>query len=459
MDAIIEFADLITVLRFDDLPAPAVEAVKKDVLDSLATALGGSRRDGIKEMVDMVGEWGGREQSTVIAYGGKYPAPSAALVNGAMVHALDYDDGHPVAQVHIGCVVVPTGFAAGERTGGVSGGEFIVALALGSDFMARLGLASLPHGSLIRSGWHPTAIYGYFGAAAVAARIFHLDKERVVNALGIVYHQSAGNSQCVEDGAMTKRIGPGLAARGGLTAALMAERGITGAQRVLEGQYGVFNQYMKGDYDRNILTDGLGEKFEGENIGQKPYPCCGFSHPFIDAVLSLKSKYGIVSERISSITAYGGEAAYEICEPLDIKRNPRNNIDAQFSVPWAIATAMVKGRVSPEHFTLEAIKDKAVLRISNKVTGVLEPSMNRHGVGPGRVEIKLDDGAVYVEEVEHFLGSVENPMTFEDCARKFRECAAISIKPLPDEQIERVIGMVDGLEQLDDATEIIRLLG
>jgi 2-methylcitrate dehydratase PrpD len=459
MDAIFDFARMFTGLRYEDIPGPVVEAAKKSVLDSLATALGGSAQAGVAELVAMVREWGGNEQSTVIAYGIKCPAPNAAQVNGTMIHALDYDDGHQAAQVHIGCVAVSTCFAVAERMDGKNGRELITALTLGPDFMARLGLASRPGGSLIESGWHPTALFGYLGAAAMAGRLMGLDEEKMVNALGIAYHQCAGNSQCVNDGALTKRMGPGLAARGGITAALMAERGITGARNILEGEYGMYQQYHGGDYDAKILTADLGKRFEVVNIGAKPYPCCGFTHAFIDAVLSLRSKHDIDVAQVSSITAYGGQTSYEICVPPEVKCTPRNTIDAQFSVPWAIATALVKGKVSLEDFTVSAIKNEDVLQISRKVTGVLDPALSRHGVGPGRVKIVMKDGTEYTEEVEHCLGSVERPMTFDDCAAKFRECAAGSIKPLPAATVDKVIDMIGRLEKLDDATEIIRLLG
>jgi 2-methylcitrate dehydratase PrpD len=292
----------------------------------------------------------------------------------------------------------------------------------------------------------------------MAGTISKLDEAKMVNALGIAYHQCAGNSQCVQDGALTKRMGPGLAARGGIIAALMAERGITGARNVLEGEYGLFRQYHGGDYDRKILLADLGERFEGMNIGFKPYPCCGFSHAFIDGALALKSRHDIKIKQIKSVTAYAGESAYAICIPPEVKCNPRNPVDAQFSVPWTVATALVKGRVAPSDFTAEAILSEEVLEISRKVKGVLEPAYNRHGVGPGKIEIVMEDSAVYSEEVMHCRGSVERPMTFSDIADKFRECAGGARKPIPLETVGKVILGVANLEELADATEIIRLL-
>ncbi len=458
MTAISQFIKHFTTLCYEDLPAAAVEAAKKEVLDSLATALGGSGKAGIKELVDMVKEWGGEKQSTIIAYGIKCPAPSAAQVNGTMIHALDYDDGHQAALVHTGCITVSTAFAVAERTGKVSGKELITAIALGGDFMARLGLAGRPGKTALSSGWHPTTLLGHFGAAAIAGRIMGLDEDKMTNALGLAYHQAGGAGSGVSDGALAKRMGPGFAAKAGITAALMAERGITGERDPLEGKTGLFNTYMGGDYDPEILTADLGKRFEGVNIGDKPYPCCGLIHACIDAALALKSKHDIHIEQIKEIIAYGGQSIYDLSQPPEVKRHPRTIIDAQFSVPWVVATAIVKGKVTVDDFTDAAIKRREILQISGKVGGKLVPEMDRHGVGPGGVIIKMKDGAEYKEEVEHCLGSVERPMTFNDITKKFRECAAGSRKPLPKETIDKVIAMVGRLEKLDDAATIIRLL-
>jgi 2-methylcitrate dehydratase PrpD len=458
MTAITRFVKHFIDTRYEDLPPAAVESAKKEVLDSLATALGGSGKAGVKELVDMVKEWGGKKQSTIITYGMKCPAPNAAQVNGTMIHALDYDDGHQSALVHTGCVTVSTAFAVAERKGKVSGKELITAIALGGDFMARLGLAGRSEKTALSSGWHPTTLFGHFGAATIAGRLMGLDQERMINALGLAYHQAGGAGSGVSDGALAKRMGPGFAARAGITAALMAERGITGERDPLEGKTGLFNTYMGGDYDPEVLTADLGTRFEGVNIGDKPYPCCGLIHACVDAVLALKSRYKIEVEQINEIIAYGGKSIYDLAQPPEIKRNPRTIIDAQFSVPWVVATAVVRGKVTIDAFTDEAIKRQEILDIAQKVSGRLVPEMDRHGVGPGGVIIKMKGGEEYREEVEHCLGSAERPMSLDDITKKFRECAAASLKPLPKQTIDKVIDMVGRLEKLDDATEIIRLL-
>jgi 2-methylcitrate dehydratase PrpD len=459
MTAINDFVKHFVKARFEDLPSSAVDAVKKEVLDSLATALGGSTKEGIEELVDMVQEWGGAKQSTVIAHGFKCPAPNAAQVNGTMIHALDYDDGHQTALVHVGCITVSSAFSASERIGKVSGKELITAIALGGDFMSRLGLASRPGKSALSSGWHPTTLFGFLGSAAVAGRLFGFDEEKMINAIGLAYHQCGGAGTGVADGALAKRMGPGLAAKVGITSALMAERGITGERDPLEGKSGIFKTYMGGDYDPKILTVDLGKRWEVVNIGNKPYPCCGLTHVCIDATLALKSKYDIDISKIKSITVSGGQAVYDLSQPTEVKQNPRTIIDAQFSVPYVVAVALVEGKVTVDDFTEKSIKRPKILDVARKINGKLVPAMNRHGVGPGGVNIKMQNGAEYTEEVEHCLGSVERPMTFEDVKKKFRECTACSLKPLPATRVEKVIALVSRLETLSDANEIITLLG
>jgi 2-methylcitrate dehydratase PrpD len=285
-----------------------------------------------------------------------------------------------------------------------------------------------------------------------------LDAEKMTNALGLAYHQAGGAGSGVSDGALAKRMGPGFAAKAGVTAALMAERGITGERDPLEGQTGLFNVYMGGDYAPDILTAGLGKRFEGVNIGDKPYPCCGLIHACVDAVLALKSKHDIALDNIEEVITYGGHSVYDLSQPPEVKCRPRTIIDAQFSVPWVVATALVGGKVTVDDFTESAIARSEILMLAQKVSGKLVPEMDRHGVGPGGVIIKMRGGEEYREDVAHCLGSPERPMSFADVTRKFRECAASSLKPLSPGTIDKVIEMVGRLDTLDDAAVVIRLL-
>jgi 2-methylcitrate dehydratase PrpD len=456
MDATYLFARNFINTRYEDLPEGMVEATKKEILDLLGVAVGGSSEPGVKELLEIVTDWGGKEESSIIGCTQKVPAPNAAQVNATMAHALDFDDVHEYAIMHPGIAVIPTCMAIAERKGNVSGKEFITSTALGVDTMCRLALATTPGTNPIKTGWHLTTVYGFLGAAGTAGRMLGLDEERMVNAVGIAYHQCSGNGQCVKDGALTKRLGPGFAVRGGITAALMAEKGVTGAKNCLEGEVGLYRLYMHGDYDAKALTADLGTSFEGINVAIKPYPCCRGIHPAIDAALALAHEQDITAKNIQEIKILVSEEHHTLlCTPQGAKWKPRNPVDAQFSIPWGVATAIARRRVTLEDFTEAAIKNKDILELTNKMEVELDNTLVRlDKVDPTRVKITTKQGEVYSKHVEDPLGSLQRPMSFDDCAKKFRDCA----KKLPDGKIDRLLELIGQLDQVTDIREIIELL-
>ena len=278
MDATYLFATNLARVKYEDLPQDVVECTKKQVLDAVGVALAGYAKPGLNELLDIVTGWGGSKESTLFYCKHKVPAPNAAQMNASMAHALDYDDVHDAATIHPGVVIIPACMAVAEKKGDVTGRAFITAVALGVDMMCRLGLATKPETSRAKAGWLLTPLYGFLGAAGAAGRILGLDENGIVNAIGIAYHQCGGNLQTVLDGGLSKRMGPGFAAKGGITAALMAEKGITGAKNCLEGKFGIYQLYHRGGYDPKILTANLGKYFEGINVSTKPYPCCRGVH-------------------------------------------------------------------------------------------------------------------------------------------------------------------------------------
>jgi 2-methylcitrate dehydratase PrpD len=293
------------------------------------------------------------------------------------------------------------------------------------------------------------------GSAATAARVMRLSEEKIVDAIGIGYHQCGGNGQCVKDGALTKRLGPGFAVKGGITAALMAKAGVTGAKNSLEGEWGLYKQYMDGDYSPEILTADLGKRFEGVNVAIKPYPCCRGIHPAIDAGLALAMAEDLRSKDIKEIVLSVTDAHLKLlCQPLDAKRSPRSPVDAQFSIPWGVASAIIGRRVGLDDFTDSAIKNKDVLELTQKMRVEVDNTLHKPGPEPTRVKVITKDGKAFVKVVENPLGSLERPMSFDDCARKFRDCA----KSLGAERIERTIQLIGRLERLEDIREIISLL-
>jgi 2-methylcitrate dehydratase PrpD len=455
MDAAYLFARNFVNTKYDNLPFEVVEATKKEVLDLLGVALGGVNQPGATHVCALVKEWGGKEESSIIGSKQKVPSPNAAQANATMAHTLDFDDVHEAAVMHPGIASIPVVMAVGEAQGNLSGKEFIASTALGVDMMCRLALATTPGKSPIELGWHLTTLFGFMGSAATAARVMHLNEEQIVDAIGIGYHQSCGNGQCVKDGALTKRLGPGFAVKGGITAALMAKAGVTGAKNSLEGEWGLYKQYMDGDYSPEILTADLGKRFEGVNVAIKPYPCCRGIHPAIDAALALSMEENIRSKDIKEIILSVTDAHMKLlCHPLDAKRSPRSPVDAQFSIPWGVASAIVGRCVGLDDFTESAIKNRDVLELTQKMRVEVDNTLHKQGPEPTRVKVITNDGIAFEKVVENPLGSLEKPMSFEDCARKFTDCA----KSLDANKIDRIIELVGQLEKLDDVQEIIGLL-
>ena len=455
MDAAVEFARNFANTKYEDLSSEVVDATKKEILDLLGVALGGASQPGATHVRDLMMEWGGREESTIIGSTRKVPAPNAAQANATMAHALDFDDVHEAAVMHPGIAAIPTGIAVAEAQGNRSGKELITATALCVDMMCRLALATTPGKNPIDLGWHLTSIFGYVGSAAAAARVMGLPEEKIVDAIGIGYHQCAGNGQCVKDGALTKRLGPGFAIRGGITAALLAKAGVTGSTNSFEGEWGLYKQYAHGDYSREILTAELGRRFEGVHVAIKPYPCCRGIHPAIDAGLELAIDDGVQSKDIREIVLTVTDAHLSLlCTPEEAKKSPRSPVDAQFSIPWGVASAIVGKKVGLDDFTEKAIKNPGILEVTRKMRLEVDNALSKPGPDPTRVKVIMNDRKIFEKVVYTPLGSLDRPMSFEDCARKFADCA----KDLDSERVERIVQMVAQLERLEDIGEMIKLL-
>jgi 2-methylcitrate dehydratase PrpD len=289
--------------------------------------------------------------------------------------------------------------------------------------------------------------------------VLGLSEEQLVNAFGIAYHQCSGNGQCTVDGALTKRMGPGFSVRGGITSALLAGKGVTGAKDSLEGECGLFKVYHNGEYDRQTLTGDLGRRFEGSNVSIKPYPCCRGVHPSIDAALALRAKHNINPKEIAGILFETGAANYRLlCTPFDAKIRPRNPVDAQFSIPWGIATILANGRISMGDFTPEAIQNKDILELAGKLKAEIDHSLdNPRGIEPARVTVKMADGQTYTEQVQLALGTPARPMSFDDCVKKFEDIVSFNGGWMKPENVRKAVDMVAGLERTQNVCDLIAL--
>jgi len=306
--------------RMSGLEGVLVRDVMERVLDTTGNALAAVGEEPADIALDLVGDMGGVPESTIIGSGLRVPAASAALVNGTLAHALDFDDTHLPSVLHPSSSVVPTALAVSQAVG-ASGPDTLVAIAVANEITVRLGMASydrdIRNSIFFENGLHATSIIGTLGSAVAAAMLYGLDQEQVRNALAISASMGAGLLEANRTGGSVKRIHCGWAAHSGVIAAQFARRGLTGPPTVLEGRFGFFRAYSEGRFDEDAILGGLGVEWELPKIFYKPYPTNHFTHAGIDAALAVRAR-GISSTDIVAIELGVPEPVLRtIAEPAD----------------------------------------------------------------------------------------------------------------------------------------------
>jgi 2-methylcitrate dehydratase PrpD len=454
MDPVVTLAEHVCRTRFADLPASAVMATKRDILDTLGAALGGSGAPGIATLAGLVRRWGGAPESTVWVLGGRFPAPQAALVNAAMGHALDFDDTFDRAgNIHPGIATLAASLAAAELDEHISGRDVLLAVTLGLDVACRLALAAT-----VDRGWHRTAAIGIFGAVAAAGHILKLNVEQMRHAFGIAYSQAAGNRQCIVDGALTKRLQAGQAASSGVLAALLARDGFTGAQEVFAGRYGFFPMYQPEGYNLEAITDNLGTAFRGEELSFKPYPCGRGLHAVLDAALTLYDTLDLATAAagadIADVLVTMDAATYaEQFAPGTTKRRPTQVVEAQFSIPFLVAAALAYGRVGIGE--VAGVDNVQVLALAARIQGTASPEAPK---GWASLTVRRTDGRQAARETTTPSGSPAHPLSTAQLEAKFRDCAAHAVRPLSESVVTQLMAGVQHLDELPAITALLQLL-
>ena len=458
-DLCYRFADHIVGTRFDKLPIDAVEGAKKSILDTLGVILAaGGMEPAVRGVIDFAKEGGGAPECSVLGFGGRLPAVMAAFANGAMAHCLDYDDQTPWGQ-HSGSSILPAVFAVCERQvargGHVAGRDMIAAIAVGQDLFHRL----IPNVGW-RKDWNFSTVVGVYCATAACAHLLGLSREQVANAFGIASMQSCGTMAVINaTGSDLRALYAGFPARGAVTAALLAEKGVSGVPTIFEGEFGIFAMYFGNQYDRSKIVDGLGTSYSGGRTLYKQWPAVGTSHSHVHATIGLVRDHGIEPSRIDQIRVFVGDYHRLMCEPLDTRRAPTTLVEAKFSLPYLVAVAAARGAMQLADFTPEALRDPEVLAMACKVVPVDDSSLDwKRELPPGRVEIVLQDGRRFERVGRGVPGSAESPMTWDDVVRKFVDCASFAPVKRSKEQIEAVHRTVQRLEGLEDATSMLRML-
>ena len=445
-DPAFALATHVTCTGFADLPAATVAATKRDILDTFGCILGGSGAPGIDALVEVADHWGGREESIVLLRGRRLPAPQAALLNASMGHALDFDDTHDGAgSIHPGISVLAAGLAVADTLGAVDGKQFGRAVALGLDVSCRIALAST-----VDRGWHRTACIGVFGAAVTAGLLLGLNAEQMRHALGIAYSQAAGNRQCILDGALTKRLQAGQAASAGVFSAVLARKDFTGAHNIFAGRYGFLELYQPNGADPDLLLRDLGREFRGDGLSFKPYPCGRPLHAGIDAALAARAEAAVTDPtQILEVTIAmdaTGHADQFASGPF--KRRPTQVVEAQFALPFLVATALVHGRVGIGD--VARLGDSATLALADRIKGEVVAGTKPRGWLI--LTLRLASGQTVRVEASDPIGSPEKPLSAAMLRAKFQDNAANAVRPIAAGQVATALEMLEGLDDVADVS-------
>ncbi|MDE2817114.1 MAG: MmgE/PrpD family protein [Chloroflexota bacterium] len=452
MEPVEALVSFVSELRYEDLPPVTVAATKRQIADALACALAGSAAPLTPEIVARHVQWGGAPEATVLGYGHRLPAPTAAWLNAAMIHAHDFDDSHRASNQHIYVTLLPAALATAESLNQpLAGRDLITALVGAAELQIRLGLSVLPH---MHVGWLPTAVFGGLGAAAVSGKLLGLPAEGIANAVGLAYTQAQGNRQGLLEGTIAKRLTPAFSARAGVHAAALAGIGVTGPRALMTGAFGLHALFGGGKGDAAILTAGLGERFSVDDIALKPYPCCRAAHRPIDMALEAKAQLQPFDPTtIAAVDAWLHPRAHALIgQPFRIRQNPQ--VDAQFSAQWTVAFALLHGPPGLPDFAPEAVRaatDVQMLAERIRVHRLSDAEPGTHE----RLTLRLQDGRQAAITHTDIKGEPSLPLTRSERLAKFLACAVYAHHPLDAETAESVFTDLEHIEEWDDIRPLV----
>lgn len=422
------FADLAAGLTLDRVPERVRTRACHLMLDAVGTgyaALGETW--GEKAFLSACELAGGT--SPVLGHGRQLAVRDAALVNGVLMHGLDFDDTHSRGVIHATVSSLPAAWAMADREQ-ASGADLLLAYIIAMEVSIRVGMVAA--GKFHDIGFHPTGLAGAFGATVAAGRLLGLDAEQLVMAQGIALSMTGGSLEFLDDGAWTKRLHPGLAASSGIAAATLARNGYVGPRAAYEGRFGLFSLYMR---DRapaalETIAAGLGETWEIENVAVKPIPACHFTHAPGDAAAALHAAHGLSEGEIERVTVLVPEGVVNVvCEPVTPKRTPATSYDAQFSIPYVVATGLLKGRFTLAELKAEALTDPAVLSLAQRVDYAPDPATDFPVHYTGEVIVHTRDGRELSHREAVNRGAADRPLTNDEIRAKYDGNVALSRAP------------------------------
>lgn len=450
-----QLATYATGFSLAQVPAQVRQRATHLMLDGLGIALACTQWDfarrtyaGLRELAGDGGDL------PVIGHGQSLPLRDAVMMNALLMHGLDYDDTHPAGVIHSTTSVLPAVLGLGHRQG-ASGAQVLAAYVLGMEVNTRLGMAA--KGGFHQVGFHPTGLVGTFGCALSAGHLLVLPHEALVDAQGIALSFASGSLEFLQDGAWTKRIHPGWAGAAGITAAVLARHGFVGTRRAYEGRFGLYASHLgplASQCDLSALTAGLGHTWEVMNVAIKPLPACHFTHACADAAALLSPQWqGAPVRRIVARLPAG--VMKTVCEPIENKRRPANAYEAQFSIPYSVATGLRFGRFTLDALEPAAYEDPQTLALAALVECEVDPDADFPRYFGGEVRVELADGRVLQHREPINRGAPGRPISDADIVAKFHENAARAVdRAHADHLLNAILGLEGG-----DIRELNHLLG
>ena len=439
-------------LRFDSLPSAVVLDTKLRILDILGIALEASSRPIGRAICEGALALGQGDEASLIGFPERAPLSIAALVNGTLAHATDFDDTHIPSVMHTSAPVVATALACAEATD-QSGRELITWVAGANELNCRLG--AVAPGSFHARGFHPTSVLGVVTASLIAGRALGLTRPSLVSAMGITGSQAAGLLESYQDGTFVKTLHPGWAAHCGIAAARLVQAGFTGPATVLEGRFGIYRSHLghESELDFDQLMDHLGKDWLVQETAFKPYPCAQAIHPYVDAILTLRDRAGLRPEDVAKIILPVAVSQHPIiCEPRPEKLRPRTPTHARASLFFAVAAALCRGDLAASAFDEAALSDPSILELAARSEHIADPTPSPRSQFRGEVIVETHNGSRLHQRQEHGLGTRENPMGRRGVEEKFRRNAAARLEP---RQIDEIADLVFRLDALPRAREVL----
>jgi 2-methylcitrate dehydratase PrpD len=387
-----QVAQFVASRAYDDIPQAVRERAKLIMLDAIGTAFAASRYPFAPVALSALGSLGGGD-SVVIGMDTKLALRDAVVMNGILVHGLDYDDTYLPGSVHLSASCVPVVLGMGAHAK-VSGQEMLMACALGLEISARIAAAA--KGGFVNAGFHATGIAGTFGSTVAAGRLMKLDAAQHTLAQGVALSVTSGTLQPLQEGSWTKRLHPGWAGASGITAAAFARSGYVGPAQAYEGRFGLYTCFL-GEHaataQPNVVVEGLGDVWEFTRTSIKLFPACHQLHAFMNAAIKLSREQTFSADNVESVRTLIADAAVPlVCEPLESKLKPASSYSAQFSLPYSVACALMRGKFGLNEIEAPAYTDPELLKLAHKVSYEIDPNPGFPKSRSGEVIVKMKDG-------------------------------------------------------------------